>query len=180
LLVFLAGEGVAMCRDLWVQGLTMQRGQSYFAARAKFEQNITLQPDEAVAYDWMAGGGSYVVFSTPASRRYWLTAQPTLYSDGEDHLLADALARLRLQLKYIVIPQNGHIRGNPRECLRFSGTDYQLLLNDWSQQRAEIAGIRLGGIFPDYRFALYIKTEESTIPSKCQSDAPSHLTKKSP
>lgn len=160
LLVFLAGEGVAMCRDLWVQGLTMQRGQSYFAARAKFEQNITLQPDEAVAYDWMAGGGSYVVFSTPASRRYWLTAQPTLYSDGEDQLLADALARLRLQLKYIVIPQTGHLRGNPRECLTFSGTDYRLLLNDWSQQRAEFAGIRLGGIFPDYRFALYSRADQ--------------------
>lgn len=179
LLVFLAGEGVAMSRDLLVQGLTMQRGQSYFSAREKLEQNIILQPDEAVAYDWMAGGGSYVVFSTPASRKYWLTAQPTLYSDGDDHLLADALARLRLQLKYIVIPQTGHIRGNPRECLTFSGADYRLLLNDWSQQRAEIAGIRLGGIFHDYRFALYGRTKNSRKNSECQPDAQNHSNNQS-
>jgi hypothetical protein len=139
-------------RSLLLLGLYLHGGLSLRAAQGEI-RGLTkdLSPDsELVAYFWMRRP-SFVVMDGPD--KTWVSAEGTIF-DGDERTLALYERQSGKRVKYIVLPQLGHMQ-SPPGFFRNAGKTYRLVSDRWTNKRATLFGFNLGGEIPGYRYALY-------------------------
>lgn len=104
-----------------------------------------------IAYYWTSMP-SFVVMSNKKSP--WITAENSLLISGSDAQLSKYEKHTGRTIKYLILPQLSHINAPPPVI--YNGVKkYRLIHNRWTERRARIWKIKLGGSMPGYHYALY-------------------------
>ncbi|MEB3200926.1 MAG: hypothetical protein VKK62_10425 [Synechococcaceae cyanobacterium] len=149
LLAFLSLYALALLRTLLLAGL-YQAGDARFS---EVRQRLAIVRAEArrrggvVAYG-TARTPTLTVFADPGDELIAIRAKP-----DPDELRALHERRRGSRIEAIVLAQQGHSPERPPGSL--DAGRFRLVFNGWSDQRARLAGLRLGGYRPGYRVAIY-------------------------
>jgi hypothetical protein len=97
---------------------------------------------------------SFIVFNSSSTP--FVTAEPSLFEGDGDNLLIEYQARFGKNIKFLVMPQVGHV-DSPLESINLENSEYRLVYNGWISHRARFMNIPLGGSMPGYQYCLYEK-----------------------
>jgi hypothetical protein len=83
-----------------------------------------------------------------------MTLEPSLVEEGEDRYLAKFESQSGQRLKYVLLPELGHLSDAP-VAIGKGDQEFRLVFNGWLKKRAKFLGLKVGGVVPGYQFALY-------------------------
>jgi len=154
--------GIAgLLRAMLLAVLFCSEGVSFEQTRATVRQlESTLNNNrEKIGFIWLARP-SFVAFST--AEKFLMAITINVLEEGRhDPFLDPYEARYNSKVRYILLPQLGHVAEPPPTL---NEGMFVLETNGWTKRRASFLGLKLGGAMPGYQFALY--TRKKDVPDR--------------
>jgi hypothetical protein len=106
---------------------------------------------ERIGFLWLHNPSFVVLSPLP---EFLLAVEPSLIEKGEDGFLAKYEKQSGQIVRYVVVPELGHLASAPDKIGK-GDQEFSLVFDSWVHQKAELFGLKVGGILPGYQFALY-------------------------